>query len=154
MGKTPEMIAIARRPVWHERSLVFGGLAAGALLAALLALAVVDTLRQLHAMTAQLATVAEDLGTLDVMSRKLDRLATMQATLGRTNGKLDETNRRLDGALSRLRSTQATLGSMDSKLGGLTGEMHGLDRDLRSMRGDIHVMAHKVGGSFLFRNVK
>jgi hypothetical protein len=32
--------------------------------------------------------------------------------------------------------------------------MRTLDGDLRSMRGDIHVMAHKIGGSFLFRGVK
>ena len=148
------MIAIARRPLWLERSLVAGGISAAAVLAALLALATVDTLGQLHLMTAQLTTVGRDLGTLDVMSRKLDRLAVMQATLERTNGKLDATNRRLDGALSQLRSTQAKLGSMDAKLGGLAGGMHGVDRDLRSMRGDIHVMAHKLGGSFLFRGVK
>jgi hypothetical protein len=43
---------------------------------------------------------------------------------------------------------------MDGKLRTMGSSMKGLDRDLRSMRGDIHTMAHKIGGSFLFRGVK
>jgi hypothetical protein len=43
---------------------------------------------------------------------------------------------------------------MDAQLRGLTGDMRGLDRDLRSMQGDIHLVAHKIDGSFLFRSVK
>ena len=147
------MIATAR-PLWHERPVILGGAVAAALLALLLAYAVVDTLRQVHLMNAQLATVGHDLGALDAMSHKLDGLSQMQASLERTNGKLDATNRRLDAALSSLGSTQAKLGSMDTKLGTLGNQMRGMDTDLRSMRGDIHVMAHKVGGSFLFRAVK
>jgi hypothetical protein len=100
-------------------------------------------LSYLHTMTAQLGMVGQRLDTLDTMSRKLDGLTTMQ--------------RRLDHMDLGLTAMQGSLLQTNTKLGqlkALTADMKTLDGDLRSMRGDIHTMAHKLDGSFLFRNVK
>ena len=169
------MVALGTRPAGREHRLV----AAGAVLATVVAIAAVwaafDAVVHLHMMTDQLGTVGQRLTALDSMDRKLGRLATMQrrleavdgrlvrvgttldrtnAKLDQTNAKLDQTNARLDAALARLHGTQTSLARMDGRLGSVSTQMQRVDADLRSMRGDIHVMAHKIDGSFLFRGVK
>jgi septal ring factor EnvC (AmiA/AmiB activator) len=156
------MVAAAGRQARREHGNVRIGIASAAALAIIAVILVTfDLLTNLHMMNATLGSVATRMTALDPMSRKLDRLAGMQAqlsTLDRHLRDMNATMHSMDGKLSatnaRLASTQRHLGSMDGKLTLMTAEMKALDRDLASMRGDIHTMAHKIGGSFLFRGVK
>jgi hypothetical protein len=138
------MATLTNRAGRQANPVLFSGAIIGALVLIIaISAATLDIIFHLHTMTDELGTVSQRLDSLDAMSRKLDRLTPMQQ-------KLDH----MDGSLIAM---GASLGQTNAKLDQmrvLTADMQKLDGDLKSMRGDIHVMAHKIGGSFLFRAVK
>jgi hypothetical protein len=138
------MATLTERAGWRTHPALFSGAVVGALVLIIaISAATLDIIFNLHTMTAELGTVSQRLDSLDTMSHKLDRLATMQQRLDH-----------MDGSLTAM---GASLGQTNAKLDQmrvLTTDMKKLDTDLQSMRGDIHTMAHKIGGSFLFKAVK
>lgn len=106
--------------------------------------------RELVSMAGNLQMVSTRLGTLEAMNQKLgdmdqklDRLQTVAGGLATMRTELNETNAQL-GATNR---------STDAMRGSLT-RMESDIRTLSSIRGDIHLMVHKIAGSFLFKSVK
>lgn len=106
--------------------------------------------RELVSMAGNLQMVSTRLGTLEAvnqklgdMDQKLDRLQTVAGGLATMRTELNETNAQL-GATNR---------STDAMRGSLT-RMESDIRTLSSIRGDIHLMVHKIAGSFLFKSVK
>lgn len=138
------MATLTQRASWREHPFRYAGAVAGALIVALaIAAATLDIIAHLQLMTDQLGVVGARLDALDAMSRKLDRLAPVQQRLAH-----------MDGGLTMMeRSLRTTNGKLD-QMRVLTADMKQLDGEFRSMRGDIHIMAHKIDGSFLFRGVK
>jgi uncharacterized membrane protein len=109
--------------------------------AAVLALTVLGALRS---MSATLSDVSAKMAHLESMDTKLTETNRALAT---TNFHLARTDRQSIRAGEQLASMERTMGRMAA----LTASMR---TELRAMGGDIHLMSHKISGSFLFRGVK
>jgi DNA repair ATPase RecN len=126
--------------------------AAGAIVIILAALFGFYALREMHAMSADLSRANARLTALDEMNRKLDRLADMDTKLDGLKGmtahlasvdvKLSQTNSELAVTNQQLLRTNAGVSAMRAQI-----------VKLASIRSDIHMMSHKIAGSFLFRAV-
>ncbi len=92
--------------------------------------------------------------TLTDVSAQMSHLESMDAKLTQTNRSLELTNLHLARMDRQAALAGVQLASMERTMSGLTGLTAGMSAELHAMGSDIHVMSHKISGSFLFRSVK
>jgi hypothetical protein len=146
MASTYASPSVQARIVNGQSRAVLAGVV-GILLFLAIALVTAHALARLDAMSNTLTQVSANLQTLQGMNRKLDTLSEMSVTLRKMNGKLLATNQALTVANAQLSSMRR-----DSGKAGVS--LDRMNNVLNAMRADIHVMSHKITGSFLFRSVK
>lgn len=105
---------------------------------------------ELQGMAVDLQRVSSQLSILESMNRKLAPLEAMSTNLTTMQSELRAMRRSLRNTNSALGETNALLMQTNAKLAVTEADI----RALGSIRSDIHLMAHKISGSFLFRGVK
>lgn len=101
----------------------------------------------IHSVSTEVQNLNSHLATLQTMSDKLDRLASVSSSLVKMEGQLDETVGILRTADTKFDGLSETATAMQRPLDRLESDIRTLD----GMRDDIHKMAQTMSHSFLLK---